>query len=220
MQVSQMLFGQFPMSVYNRLSYRKVVFAGISSLLLVAAVTGCSFSSRDISSPSAVQTENMYLPAGQIVIARPMPSMSEISTEHMLGFLPTRPELKGLWLKIERGESTVSLMDGDNLVLSSRVSGLDSISPGRYEVVHKQRNALWRANSEYYQRRSLPVPSEFDPDRLLKGVLGNYALFLDENLPIHCGPAEMEEVGGMQLNEKDISRIYYAIEVGTPAVIL
>lgn len=198
-----------------------LVFSAVSGLFCLLSLSGCSlfYSSEQPATESARQHQ-VYLPQGQIIIARPMPSVSVISTERMLGFLPTRPELQGMWLRIERASSTVSLMEGERILFSSKVGGMENIEPGRYEILHKQRNPLWRANEEYYQKRSLPIPGEYDPDRLLRGVLGEFALFLSEELPIHCGPMILDEVGGLKLEEKEISQLYYSVEVGTPAVVL
>ena len=80
--------------------------------------------------------------------------------------------------------------------------------------MHKQRNPLWYAPDSYFKARLLPLPAEGDRSRFRRGALGEFVLFVDKDTPIHSGPFGSEEIGGIRLEEDDISRLYYQLELG------
>ena len=151
-----------------------------------------------------------------IAISRPLPPISSIQASSVLGFMPFYYGHTGPWVLIDRGTKSIALMDGQNKVYEAAGTGLEELKPGSYEVMHKQKSALWYAPDEYFMNRHLAMPAEGSKDRYRRGALGEYAIFIDQDTPIHSGPVWTKEVGGVQLSEPDISRLYYKLEVGAP----
>ena len=184
------------------------------TLSLVLALFACSSSEK--------LAENNSRPAwiadGVLALVRSAPAISQNRQSPLLGFVPLASVHQGSWLSINKAEHKLALYDGENLVAASELSGsesgLDFLAPGSYQVLHKQRAPLWYATDAYYSRRGLNAPPQNDRNRYLKGALGEFALFIAKDLPLHSGPVWTEEVGGVRLNETDISRIYYSLPVG------
>jgi hypothetical protein len=107
-------------------------------------------------------------------------------------------------------------MDGASTVYKFKGEGLGQVVPGRYELLHKQRNPLWYAPDAYFAKRGLMVPPAGDRARFRRGALGDFVLFLNKDTPIHSGPIWSEDLGGARLDENDLSRVYYKVEAGTP----
>lgn len=107
-------------------------------------------------------------------------------------------------------------MNGDTVAQAFSGEGIENLSPGNYNLLHKQRNALWYAPAGYFQKRNQQVPPDGDRSRFRRGALGAFALFLNKETPIHSGPVWSDEIGGIRLSENDISRLYYAVELGAP----
>jgi hypothetical protein len=107
-------------------------------------------------------------------------------------------------------------MDGDSPVTVASGEGIDSLKPGQYQVLHKQRNALWYAPDQYFTERGLKVPPQGDKSRYLRGALGDFVVFINKDTPIYSGPIWTEEIGGVRLSDDEMSRLYYRMEVGVP----
>jgi len=182
------------------------------SLLIVALLFLCSCSSgtgfKSVPAPA-------LLSDGVIVLSRPAPMVSNVSGEiSALGFLPVQAAPSGVWLAINSAGTTLSLMDGDKVLSSVSGEGIQKIKPGEYKLMHKQRSALWYAPDSYFSARNLPVPPQGDRLRFRRGALGDFVLFINKETPIHSGPIWLDEIGGIRMNENDISRIYYRLPVG------
>ena len=189
-------------------------------LFLLLSTVGCSnFTRLAASDKSASTTESTaFLKDGSITVARPFP---EPVTSEMLaqpGFKAFLPPIayQGGWITINKEKGTVAIMSGDVEAHSFPAEGIQSIPTGQYNVVHKQRNPLWYASDDYFARRQLPVPPDGDRGRFRRGALGNFAVFLTKDLPIHCGPLWSDEIGGIKMAEPDLSKLYYMIELGAP----
>jgi len=168
------------------------------------------------SAPRAPQPESgSWLKQGSIVIAGPLPAASSPSARTLLGFLPADLGAHGVWLSINTGQGLARLMRGDTEIQAVKIQAASDIKPGTYELLHKQKDALWRASDEYFTNRGLPVPPPGNQNRYLRGALGEFVLYLDRDTPLHNAPAWSKEVGGIQLSDDDIARLYYRLEVGT-----
>lgn len=189
----------------NRLLYR-----GVMSVLVVFGF-GCAHTSDDHSSRLA------WVRDGSIVISRNLPTASvNPPSGALLGFLPTPGTQRGRWLSLNTSEQTIKLLEGDKELASAKwEGGSDVLRSGIYKLVHKQRNPLWSAPDQYFTRRSLPVPANGARDRLRRGALGDFVLYIDKETPIHSGPVWMEEIGGIKVAESDLSKFYYQIDVGS-----
>lgn len=167
---------------------------------------------------------------GMIVLARPAPPVnteSAYSSEHskgtVFGFLPSLEAGSKPWLLLSTAENKLKLMQGKELKLAvnldAQAISASQLEGGVYEIIHKQRHPVWHATEEYFAARHIDAPAEGDAERFLKGALGDFALFTDKEMPIHSGPIELPELGGLRLKEDDIARIYYHLEVGSQFIV-
>lgn len=169
------------------------------------------------SSTQVVPETNSWLLDGMIAISRPVPGASSIENAVMMGFMPlTQAAHAGTWLLIDRGNQLVTIMDGDKEIGMASGEGVASLKSGTYQVMHKQRNALWYAPDSYFTSRNLKVPPQGDRSRYLRGALGDFVVFINKDTPIFSGPFWTQDIGGVRLNEDDMSRLYYKVDVGAP----
>ncbi|MBX7143051.1 MAG: L,D-transpeptidase [Oligoflexia bacterium] len=168
-------------------------------------------------STSHTPDKNLWMLDGMIAVSRPVPATSSIENAVMMGFMPlTQAAHAGPWILIDKGTQLVTLMDGDKEVGMAPGEGFSSLKSGSYQVMHKQRNALWYAPDNYFLSRNLRIPPQGDRSRYLRGALGDFVVFINKDTPIFSGPFWTEDIGGIRLNEDDMSRLYYKIDVGAP----
>lgn len=149
---------------------------------------------------------------GYISINRLAPQVSQPTT--MLGFVPVESE-KGKWLSVDTTKGTISLMEGTNPVAIAHGEGAIKLSPGSYQLMHKQRSPLWYAGDTYFSKRGLPIPAAGDKERYRRGALGDFALFIDKDTSLHSALVWSDEVGGLRINDLDLRKIYYSLDVGS-----
>lgn len=167
-------------------------------------------------SSSGGPTSEIWLSDGMLAVSREVPAPSETEAAELLGFMPFYVGHVGPWLMVDKRKQTITLMDGQQEVRKAMGAGFDGIAPGSYELAHKQRAALWYAPDSYFIERGLAVPEQGAKERFRRGALGEFALFIDKDTPIHSGPVWTKDVGGIQIPEGELSRIYYQLEVGAP----
>ncbi len=177
---------------------------------LLVVLCSCSTTKVEMSA-------NSWINEGSIVIAGPVPEASSAASSSMLAFMPSKIASSKNYLTIDRASSEIRLMNGAFSLKSFKVSGLDQLPDGDYEILLKQNNALWYANDEYFTNRGLSVPPAGDKARYLRGALGSSVIYIDEDIAIHDGPSS--EVGGIILDSKDMQEIYKLLEVGTQVVV-
>lgn len=160
-------------------------------------------------------TNAPVLQEGSIVLARLMPEVSEDVPTRMLGFLPMSAVHTGVWLSIDRQRGELTLMENAETKVKAQGEGVASLAPGLYRVMHKQRSALWYAPDQYFTSRELELPPHGDRARYLRGALGEFVVFLNQDTPLHSGPVWTDEIGGVRLPEQELSRLYYLLDVGS-----
>ena len=186
----------------------------LTILLSFAVLSGCSVFSSNNPRVAALNTEG-WKESGMIVLSRTAPASLASKPAPVLGFLPMETHHKGHWLAINKEKRSISVMSGDETIVSSSAEGLEHLASGTYEVIHKQRNPLWYAPDTYFSSRLLSLPTAESRDRYRKGALGDFAIYISEDVPLHSAPFWSDEVGGVRLNNKDISRLYYSLDVGS-----
>ena len=192
----------------------KVIRNWLTFLSAVAVLSGCSVFHSGSPEIASLNTDG-WKESGVIVLSRTAPGAPAVSSTSVLGFLPMETKERGRWLAVNKQTRTISVMSGDQTLVSSTAEGLERLEPGTYEVIHKQRNPLWYAPDNYFASRLLDTPAQESRERYRKGALGDFAIYINEDLPIHSAPFWSDEVGGVRLNNKDISRIYYSLDVGS-----
>ena len=91
---------------------------------------------------------------------------------------------------------------------------------GSFTVLGKERNPVWIRPDWSYVEENMPVPPLHDPDRLVRGVLGKYALLLGNGYKIH-GTKWTKLLGThfthgcVSLGDDDLEIVYKSVKIGT-----
>jgi L,D-transpeptidase YbiS len=91
---------------------------------------------------------------------------------------------------------------------------------GSLTVLGKERNPVWIRPDWSYVEENMPVPAVDDPDRIVRGVLGKYALILGHGYKIH-GTKYTELLGThfthgcISVGDDDLERLYKTVKIGT-----
>ena len=95
---------------------------------------------------------------------------------------------------------------------------------GSLTVLGKERNPVWIRPDWSYAEENMPVPPENDPDRIVRGVLGKYALVLGNGYKIH-GTKYTDLLGThfthgcISVGDKDLEKLYRSVKIGTKVYI-
>ncbi len=95
---------------------------------------------------------------------------------------------------------------------------------GSLTVLGKERNPVWIRPDWSYVEENMPVPAENDPDRLVRDVLGKYALLLGNGYKIH-GTKWTNLLGThfthgcVSVGDKDLETLYATVKIGTKVYI-
>jgi len=91
---------------------------------------------------------------------------------------------------------------------------------GSLTVLGKERNPVWIRPDWSYAEENMPVPAENDPDRIVREVLGKYALILGNGYKIH-GTKYTELLGThfthgcISVGDQDLEKLYKTVKIGT-----
>ncbi len=95
---------------------------------------------------------------------------------------------------------------------------------GSFTVLAKERNPVWIRPDWSYVEENMPVPPKDDPDRIVRGVLGKYALVLGGGYKIH-GTLYKDLLGTsfthgcISMDDDDLEAVYKAAKIGTKVYI-
>jgi hypothetical protein len=181
-------------------------------LLVSASIIACT------KYPSNQNTE--WQQNGQITLSRSMPAVTntDAKNENMLGFVPVIASRTSNWLEISLKDKSLKLMNGTKELASSQLDlneTFSGIEPGNYQVLHMQKNPLWYAPDSYFTSRGLNLPPQGDKNRYRRGALGEYAIYIKKDTPIYSGPVLLDDIGGIRVEEKKLSSVYYQLQVGS-----
>lgn len=119
-------------------------------------------------------------------------------------------------LSLNAAAGTLTVRGLDSAPLLIPVEGAEQLSvPSTLSVVLKQENPLWYAPDSYFRQRGLRVPASSSQERLRRGALGPFALFLSGGIPLHTAPLWSDEVGGLRVSEEVGAALFSAIPLGT-----
>jgi lipoprotein-anchoring transpeptidase ErfK/SrfK len=91
---------------------------------------------------------------------------------------------------------------------------------GSFTVLGRERNPVWIRPDWSYVEENMPVPPPRDPDRLVRGVLGKYAILLGNGYKIH-GTKWTKLLGThfthgcVSLGERDLETVHKSVKIGT-----
>ena len=194
--------------------------------VLIATLCACSGTGGGLMTAPPPEPRAGWMADGAITLARSAPPAQLVGQATMLGFLPgTIPaaipaiaapaERVGPWISIDRSSQKLTLFNGAAVVGSFSGEGFDRLTTGSFRLTLKQRNPLWYAPDSYFTSRNIEVPAPGDRARFRRGALGDFAVFLDRTTALHSGPVWSTDIGGLRLEENDLSRIYYQLEIGS-----
>lgn len=95
---------------------------------------------------------------------------------------------------------------------------------GSLTVLGKERNPVWIRPDWSYVEENMPVPPPNDPDRIVRDVLGKYALILGNGYKIH-GTKYTELLGThfthgcISVGDADLEVLYKTVKIGTKVYI-
>jgi lipoprotein-anchoring transpeptidase ErfK/SrfK len=95
---------------------------------------------------------------------------------------------------------------------------------GSLAVLGKERNPVWIRPDWSYAEENMPVPAPNDPDRIVREVLGKYALILGNGYKIH-GTKYKELLGThfthgcISVGDQDLEFLYQNVKIGTKVYI-
>lgn len=95
---------------------------------------------------------------------------------------------------------------------------------GSLTVLGKERNPVWIRPDWSYVEENMPIPPENDPDRIVRGVLGKYALLLGNGYKIH-GTTYTDLLGThfthgcISVGDDDLEVLYKSVTPGTKVYI-
>ncbi len=91
-------------------------------------------------------------------------------------------------------------------------------------VLGKERNPVWIRPDWSYVEENMPVPPKNDPDRLVRDVMGKYALLLGNGFKIHgttyknfLGTAVTH--GCVSMDDDDLELVFKSVSIGTKVYI-
>lgn len=95
-----------------------------------------------------------------------------------------------------------------------------STPTGVFEVGRKKQDPVWYAPDWYYVERDLPVPPAYSQERYRSGILGDFALYLSDEIAIHGTPDESSvgrasSHGCLRMRNADIAVVFPLVQVGT-----
>ncbi len=141
----------------------------------------------------------------------------------IVGFFPPtasfNPADNELWIEIDSSTKELRVFKGTDQIKKLKGEGEVTLAPGEYPLQHKQKNPLWYAPDEYFEKRLLKVPPRGDTFRYRRGALGTYAIYPTTSFPIHSGPFWSDEIGGFKVSEADLAAIFLMIKPGTPVIV-
>ena len=95
---------------------------------------------------------------------------------------------------------------------------------GTFTVLGRERNPVWIRPDWSYVEENMPVPALNDPDRIVRGVLGKYALLLGSGYKIH-GTTYTHLLGThythgcIALGDADLELVHKSARIGTKVYI-
>lgn len=135
-----------------------------------------------------------------------------------------------VWLEVSVGERTLAVWRGDAVVhrfpvgvgTGTELAGWTFETPtGEFTVGRMKKDPVWYAPAWHYVEQGLPVPPEYSPERYVPGALGDYALYLTDEIAIH-GTRDAGSVGRasshgcLRMTNDAMALLYTLVEIGTP----
>jgi len=95
---------------------------------------------------------------------------------------------------------------------------------GIFEVGRMKKDPLWYAPDWHFIERRQEVPPRDSPQRYIPGALGDYALYIDDEIAIH-GTRDRASVGRasshgcLRMYNEDIAAVFSLVRLGTKVIV-
>ena len=95
---------------------------------------------------------------------------------------------------------------------------------GIFEVGRMKEDPVWYAPDWHFIEKRQPVPPRDSPDRYVPGMLGDYALYIDDEIAIH-GTNNRSSVGRasshgcLRMYNEDIAVVFGQVMLGTKVIV-
>lgn len=157
-----------------------------------------------------------WLESGSLALSRPVPTQGVPTRSHTASLgASTVAESEAARIVVSRSDRTITALRPGTPPMVVKAEGAQHLPPGSFSVTVKEENPLWYAPSEYFSKRSLEIPEEGSRARFMRAALGNRALYLNNQAPIHSGPVWLDEIGGIQVRQPEMEQLYSMIAIGT-----
>jgi hypothetical protein len=211
---------------------RRVQAAVAAGALVLLAFAGTGWGFRRVPPPEADVS----------VAPEPRPASREarqlLAERQRLEAALRRKVPRGPWIVIDQTHNRLRLMKGDDVVLEAPCSAGSGMvlkegsggrvwvfdTPrGRFEVLSKLANPVWRKPDWAFVEEGEPIPE--DPgDRMEYGSLGEYALYFGNGYMIHGTLYERllgrpVSHGCIRLGREPLREVYRQAPIGTPVYI-
>lgn len=143
-----------------------------------------------------------------------------------------------IYLVVDTENNRLSMRRGNVVILTAKVgtgsrqyvreetgrNWLFESPSGSLTVLGKERNPVWIRPDWSYVEENMPVPAANDPDRIVRDVLGKYALILGNGYKIH-GTKFTDLLGThfthgcISVGDTDLEIVYKTVKVGTKVYI-
>jgi L,D-transpeptidase ErfK/SrfK len=143
-----------------------------------------------------------------------------------------------IYLIVDTENNRLTMRRGDAILLVAKVgtgshqfvkeetgrNWLFESPTGSLTVLGKERNPVWIRPDWSYVEENMPVPARDDPDRIVRGVLGKYALLLGNGYKIH-GTKYKNLLGThfthgcISVGDRDLEVLHETVKIGTKVYI-
>ena len=152
---------------------------------------------------------NNYNQNGMIAISESLPTIKSDLSPQIVTFLAADNKIDGNWLLVDTRRRTLSIKNGDTTLDTVDIQGNMGVRNGMYRVFYKEEYNIW-----YDYSRNMTPPEQFSKERYVKGALGNFAIFLSENIAIHDSKISTFDVQGLRIDSNDIKKVYSSLKSG------
>jgi lipoprotein-anchoring transpeptidase ErfK/SrfK len=147
-------------------------------------------------------------------------------------------EASEVWLHVSVSSRTIAVWSGRDRLHVFPVGvgtggGLRKLDGGRwewdtptgiFEVGRMKKDPVWYAPDWHYLEKGQRPPPRDDPRRYLPGALGDFALYIDDEIAIH-GTKDRNSVGRasshgcIRMYNEDIAAVFALVAVGTKVIV-
>jgi hypothetical protein len=157
-----------------------------------------------------------WLESGSLALSRPVPAELSTARARLGGKEAAALTTSDVaHLVVSRSSQTITALQPGSAPQVFRAEGAQHLPQGSFSVTIKEDKPLWYAPNEYFLKRSLPIPEQGSRSRFMRAALGQRALYLNDQTPIHSGPVWLREIGGLRIKSSDMAELYAAVSIGT-----